>query len=182
MGTLTEKTQEIAIKKLKPYTEIIKQKIEQGQLFLFTGNSIEILGKYIENEDGSKVECLGIFDIYAKRDMLHRHNSFYLGTYENIKLLGFKSQFTMLYGNNENNYFSKVNMGIGINENSKLEGIHQNNFFATYIIGPILILNPYFTIELMKLMGVQEPKLAFENEVIEAYDVRLKKFKEIKEK
>ena len=77
MGTSTEKSQEIIIEKLKPYTEQIKQKIDNNQLFLFLGNSLEILGKYIENEDGSKIEALGIFDIYAKRNMLNRHNSFF---------------------------------------------------------------------------------------------------------
>ena len=179
MGTLSERSQEIAIQKLKPYTEKTKQKIEQNQLFLFTGNSIEILGKYIENEDGSKIEALGIFDIYAKRNMMNRHNSFFLGKYNEIEIVGFKSQFTMLYGNNEENYFIKADMGIGINEQTKLEGIHQNNFFATYVIGPFLILNPYFTLKLLNLMGEKEPKLAFENEVIEAYNIRLKKFKTI---
>ena len=179
MGTLSERSQEIVIQKLKPYTEQIKQKIDQNQLFLFTGNSVEVLGKYIENEDGSKIEALGIFDIYAKRNMMNRHNSFFLGKYKDIEILGFKSQFTMLYGNNEDNYLVKADMGIGINEQTKLEGIHQNNFFATYIIGPFLVLNPYFTKELLKLMGVKEPKLAFESEVIEAYNIRLKKFKTI---
>ncbi len=179
MGTLSERSQEIAIQKLKPFIKQIKQKIEQNQLFLFTGNSVEILGNYIENEDGSKIEALGIFDIYAKRNMMNRHNSFFLGKYENIEILGFKSQFTMLYGNNEKNYFIKADMGIGINEQTKLEGIHQNNFFATYVIGPFLILNPYFTLKLLNLMGEKEPKLAFKNEVIEAYNIRLKKFKTI---
>lgn len=182
MGTLSERAQEISIQKLKPYTQQIKDKIEQNQLFLFTGNSVELLGKYIENEDGSKIEALGIFDIYAKRNMLNRHNSFFLGTYEDIEILGFRGQFTMLYGNNENNYFAKAEMGIGINEQTKLEGIHKNNFLATYIIGPILILNPYFTLKLLKMMGVENPKLAFEKEVIEAYNIRLKKFKELQSK
>ena len=157
MGTSTEKSQEIIIEKLKPYTEQIKQKIDNNQLFLFLGNSLEILGKYIENEDGSKIEALGIFDIYAKRNMLNRHNSFFLGTYEDIEILGFRGQFTMLYGNNENNYFAKAEMGI-------------------------LILNPYFTLKLLKMMGVENPKLAFEKEVIEAYNIRLKKFKELQSK
>ena len=179
MGTLSERSQEIAIQKLKPYAEEIREKIEKNQLFLFTGNSVELLGKYIENEDGSKIEALGIFDIYAKRNMMNRHNSFFLGKYKDIEILGFKSQFTMLYGNNEKNYFIETNMGIGINEQTKLEGIHQNNFFATYVIGPFLVLNPYFTLELLKLMGVENPKLAFESEVLEAYIVRLKKFKTI---
>ena len=182
MGTLSERSQEIVIKKLMPHKEAVKQKIEAGQLFLFTGNSVEVLGNYIENEDGSKIEALGIFNVYAKRDMLHRHNSFFLGTYEDIEILGFKSQFTMLYGDNSNNYLAEVQMAIGINPESKLEGIHQNNFIATYVIGPLLILNPYFTLKLLKIMGVDEPKLAFEEEVLKAYEVRLKKFKTLEAK
>lgn len=179
MGTLSERAQEIVIQKLKPYKAKIEELIEKGQVFLFTGNSIEVLGEYIENEDGSKIEGLGVFKIYAKRDMLHRHNSFFLGKYKDIELVGFKSQFTMLYGYNENNYFATVDMGIGINEKSKLEGIKKNNFIATYVIGPILILNPLFTKELFKLMGVETPKLAFEKEVLEAYEIRLNKFRNI---
>lgn len=177
MGTLSEHSQEIVIQKLRPYKEKLESLIQEGQVFLFTGNSIEVLGEYIENEDGSKIEALGIFKIHAKRNMLHRHNSFFLGEYDGIDLLGFKSQFTMLYGENSQNYFAKVEMGIGINKESKLEGIKQNNFIGTYIIGPILILNPLFTIKLLQMMGVEEPKLALEQEVIEAYNVRLHKFK-----
>ena len=123
------------------------------------------------------IEALKIFDVYAKRDMLHRHNSYFLGKYKDIEILGFKSQFTMLYGNNESDYFIKADMGIGINESTKLEGIHKNNFFSTYIIGPFLVLNPHFMVELLKIMGVEDPKLAYENEIFEAYNIRLQKFK-----
>ncbi len=176
MGTLSESAQEIVIQRLKPYKEKIEGAIEKNQLFLFTGNSVEVLGKYIEDEN-RKIEALGIFDVYAKRDMLHRHNSYFLGKYEDIEILGFKSQFTMLYGDNSNGYFATVDLGIGINENSKLEGIRKNNFIGTYIIGPILILNPLFTKKMLSLMGVKEPKLAFEKDVLESYEVKLKKFK-----
>jgi len=179
MGTLSERGQEIAINQLKPYTQKIIEKIEKNQLFLLTGNSIEVFGKYIENEDGSKIEGLGIFDVYAKRNMLKRHNSFFLGEYEKMDIVGFKSQFTMLYGDNSQNYFLKTNMGIGINEETKLEGIHKNNFFATYVIGPFLVLNPLFTLNLLRLMGEKIPSLAYEKDILEAYHIRLLKFKEI---
>ena len=177
MGTLSENSQEIVINRLKKYTDIIKDKIENNQLFLFTGNAIEVFGKYIENEDGTKIEALGIFDVYARRDMMHRHNSFFLGKYKELEILGFKSQFTMLYGDNSNEYFIEVEKGIGINKESKLEGISKNRFFATYLIGPFLILNPLFTLKLLEMMGVKESNLAYNNEIIEAYNVRLKKFK-----
>lgn len=58
MGSMTERMQERVIQKLLPYKERIKELIEKNVVFLFTGNSIEILGKYIENEDGSKIEAL----------------------------------------------------------------------------------------------------------------------------
>ena len=102
---MTEKTQEKVIAKLLPYKERIEELIEKNVLFLFTGNALEVLGKYIENEDGSKIEGLGIFDIYAKRDMMHRHNSLMVGKFEDIEIIGFKSQFTMMYGDNSNIYF-----------------------------------------------------------------------------
>lgn len=179
LGPMTEKMQEKVIEKLKPYKARIEGLINENVIFLITGNAIEIFGKYIENEDKTKIEGLGIFDIYAKRDMLHRHNSIFIGNWENIELVGFKSQFTFAYGNNEENYFAKVEKGIGINKESDLEGICKNNFIATYLIGPILILNPYFTKLLIEKMGIQGVKLAFEEDLIAAYEQRLEELKKL---
>lgn len=176
LGPMSERAQEIVIQKLKPYKEKIEQLIQNNRAFLWTGNSIEILGKYIENEDGSKVEGLGIFDIYAKRDMMNRKNSNVIGRYEDIEVVGFQSQFTTIYGENKNNYFLELEVGMGINGESKLEGIKKNNFIGTYVIGPILILNPLFTKKVLKMMGIEEPKLALEEETMIAYEARLKEF------
>lgn len=181
LGAMTEKMQEKVIAKLKKYKSKIEELIEQNTIFLFTGNSLEVMGEYIENEDGSKIEGLGIFKVYAKRDMLHRHNNFFIGDFEGIEIVGFKSQFTMMYGDNEESYFSKAEKGIGINKDSKYEGIRKNNFLGTYLLGPILILNPEFTKKLLNKMGIEKPTLVFEKEVEEAYKQRLKEFKEIKE-
>ena len=178
LGPCTERGQEIIIEKLKPYKEKIEELIENNTTFLFTGNSVEVLGKYIENEDGSKVEALGIFDVYAKRDMLNRKNSNIIGKFEDIEIVGFKSQFTELYGENKDNCFIELEVGMGNNENTKLEGIKKNNFIGTYVIGPILILNPLFTKKLLKMMGVENINLALEKEVMTAYEVRLKEFHE----
>ena len=179
MGPMTEKMQEKVIEKLKPYKQRIEELIEKNTVFLITGNAIEIFGKYIENEDESKIEALGIFDIYSKRNMMKRHNSNFIGKYENIEIVGFKSQFTQSYGNNEENYFAKVEKGIGLNPESILEGIQKNNFIATYLIGPILILNPEFTKKILQKMGIEEPKVAFEQDVKNAYEQRLKELKRL---
>lgn len=179
MGPMTEKMQEKVIKKLKLYKEKIEELIEKNVVFLITGNAIEIFGKYIENEDGSKIEGLDIFNIYAKRNMLKRHNSIFVGKYEDIDIVGFKSQFTFSYGENEENYFAKVEKGIGLNPESNLEGIQKNNFIATYVIGPILILNPEFTKKILVKMGIEKPKIALEEDVKKAYEQRLKELKRL---
>lgn len=179
LGPMTEKMQEKVINKLKPYKERIKELIDENVVFLVTGNAVEIFGKYIENEDGTKIEALDIFDIYAKRDMLHRHNSIFIGNWEDIKVVGFKSQFTFAYGNNENDYFAKVEKGIGLNKESKLEGIQKNNFIGTYLLGPILILNPMFTKKIIEKMGIEDVKLAFEEDTIAAYNQRLSEFEKL---
>ena len=179
LGPMTEKMQEKVINKLKPYKERIKELIDENVVFLVTGNAIEIFGKYIENEDGTKIDALDIFDIYAKRDMLHRHNSIFIGNWKDIKVVGFKSQFTFAYGNNENDYFAKVEKGIGLNKESKLEGIQKNNFIGTYLLGPILILNPMFTKKIIEKMGIEDVKLAFEEDTIAAYNQRLSEFEKL---
>ena len=166
-----------AILGINEHIEEIQELIEKNVIFLVTGNAVELFGKYIENEDGSKIEALSIFNIYAKRDMMHRHNSIFLGKYEEVEIVGFKSQFTMAYGDNENNYFAEAEKGIGLNKESKLEGIKQNNFIGTYLIGPILILNPLFTKKLIQMLGVKEPTIAFEKETMAAYEQRLEEFK-----
>ncbi len=176
MAPMTENSQELVIEKLKPYTDKIKELLEQNQLFLVIGNALEIFGKYIENEDGSRIEGLGITDLYAKRDMMHRYNSLFLGKIEDIKIVGFKSQFAMSYGDNSSNYLFDALKGPGINEASKFEGIRINNFMGTYVLGPILVLNPYFTKYLLKLIGIKDINLAYEEEAVSCYKIRLKEF------
>ena len=84
----------------------------------------------------------------------------------------------MLYGDNSANYFLDVEKGIGINKESKLEGIKRNNFIGTYIIGPLLILNPLLTKKIMKMLGADD-KIALEEDTMAAYEERLKELKRL---
>ena len=177
MAPMTEKNQEVVIEKLTPYKENIIEMIEKEKIIFFTGNAVEVLGKYIENEDESKIKGLEILDIYAKRQMMKRLNTLFLGEFDNIKIVGFKSQFTQIYGENEKNYLFKVIKGFGLNKESNLEGIRINNLFANYILGPILPLNPLFTKYILKLLG-QKEDIAFEEEAMDAYKIRLAEFEQ----
>ena len=179
MSPMTEKTQELVIEKLAPYKREINQKINENIIFFMEGNALEIFGKYIENEDGTKVKALGITNLYAKRDMMHRYNSLFLGTFnDDIKIVGFKSSFSQSFGD-ENNYLFKVKRGYGLNKKSKIEGVRIKNFFGTYILGPTLIFNPLFTKYLLDLLKVNYKQLVFEEELMTCYKKRLKEFENI---
>lgn len=179
LGPMTEKMQEKVIQKLLLYKERIQELINKDVVFLFTGNAMQVLETYIENEDGSKIQGLGIINLYSKRNMLNRYNCLFTGEFEDIEIVGFKSTFTMEYGDNKDNYFVKATKGIGINKESNLEGIRMRNFFGTSLLGPILILNPNFTKKILKLIGEDEPKLAFEEECMKSYEIRLEEFKSL---
>lgn len=176
IAPMTEKSQELVINALKPYKDEIKKKIDENQIILAIGNALEIFGDYIENEDGSKIEALGLTGLYAKRDMMHRYNSLFLGEFENMKIEGFKSQFSMSYGDNSQNYLFEAIRGDGLNKETKFEGIKINNFMGTYVLGPLLVVNPQFTKYILKLMDINVEKVAFEEIANKCYDIRLKEF------
>ncbi|MBO6159743.1 MAG: hypothetical protein J6P72_10885 [Firmicutes bacterium] len=181
LGPMTERDQETVISRLKPYRERIIELIEQDVVFLCTGNAFEVFGSYIETDEKRRIDCLGIYEGYAVRRLMNRHNSLFLGTFKDAgqnsrEIIGFKSQFTHTYTDNRKGYVFAKTRGYGINPDSEFEGIRMHNFFGTYLIGPILIMNPYFAKYLLSLAGVAEPKLAFEKEAFEAYEVRQKEF------
>jgi len=92
-----------------------------------------------------------------------------------LQLVGFRSQFSFLYGDNSENYFQKVIRGDGINRESKLEGFRVKNLIGTQLLGPILPLNPLFCEYLLSLAGV-DAKAAFREEALQAYHQRVKEF------
>ncbi len=175
-GSCSESNQEKILSRLKGHEERINELINKGVIFLMTGNTFEIMGNFIKDSDGKKIEGLGIFDFYSERTIPERHNSLVLGEYNGMKLVGSISRFSHSYGIKHEDGFIDVKKGYGSCKDSKNEGIRRNNLFGTYLLGPFLVLNPDFTKYLMTLLGVENPTLAFENEIYKAYCVRLKEF------
>ena len=181
LGCSPERKQEQIIELLRPYTARIKELIAKGTIFLITGNAIEIFGQEIR-DDERVIPALGLYDFYSVRKMQdERHNSQYVGSFHDtdgteLTLLGHRSQFSFSYGDFDKNKFLDIEIGIGMNPETKLEGIRDNNFFATYSLGPYLILNPYFAKYLLGKMGIND-NLAFEQEIIESYNYRLQELR-----
>ncbi len=176
-GSCSESNQERIISRLRGHEERIKELIEKGVVFLMTGNTFEIMGNYIKKPDGEKIEALGIFDFYAERTIPKRYNSLFLGKFGEMEIVGYTSRFSHCYDIKESDNFLTVTKGYGSTVDAKTEGIRRNNLFGTYLLGPFLIQNPMFTAYLMKKLGVSEPELAFKDDIVKAYEVRLREFK-----
>lgn len=176
MGPMTEHSQELVIAALKPYVDRIRELIDRDVTFLITGNAPEIFGEAIEQEKADEIPALNLYPMRAKRKMFARYNSLILGEYENMKIVGFKSQFSHSYGDNGAYGFMKVIRGDGSCPGNPYEGILDHNFYATYTLGPILPLNPDFCKFLLQKLGIENPVLRFEEEARKAYEIRLAEF------
>ena len=176
MGGMNEKNQEKAIEMLLPFKDRLEKLVDSGAVMLFTSNAVECLGQYIQ-EDDKQIPALGLFDIYAKREMFNRYGGEVLGTFEGISIVGFKNQFAHTYGKTDDYPFISVERGIGLNKKTKNEGIRKNNLMATYLVGPFLVINPLFTKYLLRLLG-HDDKLPFEDVAMAAYSNRLEEFKD----
>lgn len=173
LGPMSERAQEMVLDCLRPYGTRLAELIADDVIFLVTGNALELFGQKICCEDGREIECLNIFPTWARRTMMKRYNSLVLGEFKEMTIVGFKSQFSHSYGDNDEGFFLAVTKGSGLNPESRQEGLRRRNFIATYLLGPLLPLNPPFVSYLKKLLGCSDTAMAFEKEALEAYQVRV---------
>lgn len=161
------------IDKLMPYKEKIKELIEDGTIFLLTGNAIEVFGSYID-EDGGRKEALGLFDYYIEKDFTKKYACWVKGMFEEegIEIIGHRNQFSKCH--NITQPFIKVTGGDGSDMEHPVEGVRYKNFYATYLLGPFLIFNPLFSKYLLGLMGIKE--MRFEETAMQAYEHRMEYF------
>lgn len=178
LGSTTEKGLGMIARALAPMKEAIAAKIDAGQLFLATGNAVDILTSAVESDQADTTEGLGLLEGRAQYKMMQRHNSFFVGTFEDMEIVGFKSLFGHIQQSGDAApLFTRVR-GVGRDgTESADEGFRRGGLLATHLIGPLLVLNPPLCKWLLRQMGTNDT-LAFEEAAFDAYEQRLKEFKE----
>lgn len=138
MGCGTEKNLDVAMKDLKRYANEINNAIENKKVFLCTGNSFEMFGKKIDDEEG-----LAIFD-YETTRLKDRVTSdvIYKSKYFENKVVGFVNKMTEMFQNMSPLF--EIEFGVGENHRNDYEGVKYINFYGTHVSGPILSRNPEF--------------------------------------
>lgn len=159
IGSGTEENQKIALNHLLKYRKDIKKYIDDNKFMLVTGNSVDLFGKFIDND-----EALGIFDYSITRGKRRMEEVYIDGNIIKSKVLGFI---------NNNSYISDIKYPLFDNE-----GILYNNFYGTYILGPILVRNPEFLKYFLNKLTDKKIKYDLKLET-KAYKEFIKNFKEV---
>lgn len=180
MGSMSDNAQSLVIEKLRKYCSRLHDLVDDKVVILATGNACEVFCSSIENGTlETKIDGLDFFPLDVKINWFDRYNGKVLGKSGDLTITGFRSQFSMIYGDNSEYGFVNVDRGIGINRESKIEGFRMSNFFGTHILGPILPLNPEFCEYLISLTG-ETATAAFKEEAMSAYRQRVKEFSDPK--
>lgn len=182
---MSEAQQVNTIALLRPYRERLESLVEAGVPMLFTGSAPEVLGTKIVNPDGSETPALTLFDFVTHCNIPERYHDVVIGGLLDadgsscgVDVVGFKIQFTQVEKGSgfDGCPFCHNEVGFGLNKQTKAEGFRKNNLMATWLIGPLLPLNPDFTRYLLDLIGETDAKLAYEADVRAAYEERLRTF------
>ena len=178
IGSMSERIQRRVIEKLRPYTARLEELVEKDVPILATGNAGEIFCKHITYKtEETEIDGLGLVDLTVETDYFNRYNGKVLADFEGMEIVGFRSQFSMMHGDNSAGYFGKNLRAMGMNPGTDLEGVRLKNFFGTNVQGPILALNPEFCEHLIRLAG-GEAVAAHKEAAMTAYRIRLKEMQD----
>ena len=97
MGSTTEQGLRLSADALRPYAAEISAKADGGQLLLLTGNAPDVFSDAMESDSAPTIEGLHLLPGTVRYTMMKRHNSFFLGTFEDMDVVGFKSLFGFHY-------------------------------------------------------------------------------------
>jgi len=146
LGAGSEENEYIVLSELNKYRDEIKEAIEDGVMFLVTGNALELFGKKLNLKNGKSIDCLNTFSFNAIEADERIIGELFYKCHElekNNTVVGFKNcSFNLVNKDYEKLFDSSDN-------------IHYKNFYGMMFVGPVLIRNPYFTDHILKTLFEQ---------------------------
>lgn len=135
VGCGTNEALEIARTDILRYKTELK-KISKKKVIIATGNALSLFGSSIDGR-----EALDIYNFKSKTVRKRIVGEQVYKTYLiDSPIIAFQNR-SIISDINENHLFEVIK-GNADNQKSKYEGIHNNNFYGTTSIGPLLIRNP----------------------------------------
>lgn len=173
------KTFKPVINYLKPYRELFKVFIKERPL-LVTGTSIGLFAKTIKRVDTSLIKGLDIIDINGnENDKVYGDDLYYHCSYNEKEMVIIGNQIQMMQIEiGAEKPFGKLNYGYGNTGTTPFEGVIKEKAIFTNTLGPLLICNPWLTIEMINLVEKNKglkPFAVKRNNELELKSLRTKK-------
>ena len=143
---------ETVIDKLRPYYDKLREFIESGRVILATGTGCCIFGNDIKREDGSVIKGLGLIDCsFEERKYVYGDDICFTENYskDNEECFGVQIQMTDMISQSEKSFGTLI-YGFGNTGKDRNEGVIKNNSIFTNVLGPLLVLNPWLTKEIVR--------------------------------
>lgn len=176
MGCGTESSSLKALECLCPYKKQLEEYIESDKILVLTGNAFEIFGETVIDDNRSH-EGLGIFSYNVQRKNKQRFHgdAIYTCSQFDKKVIGYINKCS--YVSSVISPLFNVEMGLGNDNAPSTEGFNYKNVYATELIGPLFVRNPYFLQYIISKLYSQkgeEPNILPDMSVqIKAYDAAL---------
>ena len=151
IGSGSEEDLLLALEDIKKRKKELNEFIENNKYLILTGNSMDLFGEYIETD--KKIDALGIFKYHTK---FINESTFENASTDRIvgevkaksklikqDIIGFQNRCDLNI--NIKTPLFKIDKKFSNDLESENEGFTYKNVYATHIIGPLLIRNPYFT-------------------------------------
>ena len=155
VGSGTEDNLLIALDDLKKNKKDLKKYIEEKKYILATGNSVELFGNYIVSSN--KIKTLGLYDYVSMRQKRIVKDVKVKTNLIEEDIIGFENHLGKILTYDE-------------------DIIKIDNFYGTFIIGPILVRNPKFCSFLVKdIINNKDDKFKFKEENYKLDELAYKK-------
>lgn len=183
IGSGSEENMKLALSDIIKRKNDLEKYIESGKYLILTGSSMDLFGKFIETKN-EKLDALHIFDYYTRyikdANLKNASKDRVVGEvrakcdYIDEEIIGFQNRCDLIFG--VKNPLFKTSESYSNDLKSENEGFIYKNVYATHIIGPLLIRNPFFTDYILNKI-CEEKKLKY-NSLDETSKIAYKKYLE----
>lgn len=174
VGSGTEDNLMVALQRLLPHAESVKESVAKGKVWLATGNAMALFGKSLTRKESQP--AIGAFDYATVIDDSKR----FLGdvlTCGAPATLGFINTSCVYTGIENSMLELQLNKNLGNDKKSAAEGIREKNFFGTQLIGPFLVKNPHYMEAVCSLLTGEEVTVDKDSNMAKAYAVARKELR-----
>ena len=172
IGSGTEDNLLEANRRLKPYANVIEASIS-NVTWLATGNAMTLFGATIARGE----ETTPALNVFPYTATIHNGKRYLGDVLTEDDMIGFVNTSTVYEGITTPLFKLLLNPKLGNTKSDAADGIHEEKFYGTQLIGPILVKNPHFLMKIAAEVTGKSVILSHASSLRKAYDISLDELK-----